>query len=1043
MSLPFVDADVLTIWVTALNEFLSSLDEGDRRKVESISGPNDLLQHVQSLHDSYHASRTARILDRLQPIFRWLHSYNECVKIYLNAAPQPFILLWGSLSLVIEVAARNHRALEQVVTCLEDISRHGPRFHHYTVRFVGGSYEQLTVALVKYHTELIGFCHDSIAFFRAGPRKNLFLSAFSPFSDKIEPRVRRIRELTAWIDQEAVVASGELRDKKYEKLNGGVQDILQRLNPQHLLYMSGTMLLTKSFQNLPPKPSQLFHGRVTELSLLQGCLITNKNQEALRTVCLHGMRGVGKTHLALEYAHGHTSDYPITLWVSAENSLKIQQSFSEIAHGMGIADNSMQHPDQLCGIVKQWLYNASKRGTSPEEEDSPNWLMIFDNVEELALLQTYWPQGSNGSIIITTTSKSIARYYAEGHQTIPVEPFNGETGTHMLLKLTGMDESAIEERNTANLIADALGNLPLALDLVGNYVLSLGKSLSSFWREYPRFETDFLFNPNLVRWTPTHFEESISRIWALHLYPNSLITNGHLNANSRRLINMLAFLDKDGTPLSLFQAATPEAMLFEGPDLQNEIENLDYLIDNPFKEVLALDGAIMNLRDRALVKLNDNTNRINCHRLVRQAVLKSMGHATKHTTFSQLVFYLNASFPTQEDGRPLHSKWTSCEVLASQVSALLESYSLYRNELGHPILLCEVAARCAWYFLESGRYLAARQMAEQSLDLCDSALRQGYHPGYSTWFVKDMTSHLYNVLATIERERPDHDFGVSLSKKVLDIRINNRRDSNPEDDMWIAAAEGNLAVSLMDCGRSTEAYEIILRLRQRDDMKANEDIYLRNTCVCLLKLGRLDEALEVNGEAINAAREKRGESSEQVAACYFDLANIHIQKGNRAAALDALQECLDRRNIFMPLHQVTAFTLQKIGDAAAMEGDYMASMHSKSSTVANAIPNHSPTQLFLWRLRANMSETKTGFWLAQATADHRTRGNRSEPSEVKRCNNVAIIYFDLASNQAAGVGCHLNDRRSPNLHLMCSAYTFFPPSSDDRDLIPETLRSFI
>ncbi|KAI0107927.1 hypothetical protein F4776DRAFT_644086 [Hypoxylon sp. NC0597] len=787
---------------------------------------------------------------------------------------------------------------------------------------VSGGYLSPWAKIPSLH-ELIGFCHDSIAFFRASPRKNLFLSAFSPFSDKIEPRVRRIRELTAWIDQEAVVASGELRDKKFDRLNGGVQDILQRLNPPNLLHMSGTMLLTKSFQNLPSKPSQLCHGRVTELSLLQHCLITSENQEALQTVCLYGMRGVGKTHLALEYAHGHASDYPITLWVSAESSLKIQQSFSEIAHGMGIADNSVQHPDQLCGIVKQWLSNTSKRA---EEDDYPNWLMIFDNVEELALLQAYWPQGSNGSIIITTTTNAIARYYANDHQTITIEPFNGETGTQMLLKLTGMDESNIEEKKTANLIADALGNLPLALDLVGNYVLSLGKSLSSFWREYPRFETDFLFNPNLVRWTPTHFEESISRIWALHLYPNLLNTNAHLNANSHRLINMLAFLDKDGTPLSLFQATTPETMLFEGPDLQDEIENLDYLIDNPFNEVLALDGAIMNLRDRALVKLNHNTKRINCHRLVRQAVLKSMGQATKLITFNQLVFFLNASFPTQEDGRPLHSKWASCEKLSSQVSALLESYSLYRNELGHPILLCEVAARCAWYFLESGRYRAARQMAEQSLEICNSALRQGYHPGYSTWFVKDMTSHLYNVLATIERERPGPDFGVLLSEKVLVIRTNNRRDSNPDDDMWIAAAEGNLAVSLMDCGRCIEAYEIILRLRQRDDMKANEDIYLRNTCVCLLRLGRVDEALEVNDQAISAAREKRGEYSEQVAACYFDLADIHIQKGNRTAALDALQECLDLRNAFMPLHQVTAFTLHKIGDAAAMEGDYRSSI---------------------------------------------------------------------------------------------------------------------
>ncbi|KAI1137571.1 hypothetical protein F5Y05DRAFT_387620 [Hypoxylon sp. FL0543] len=185
MSLISRDTDVQAVWISALDEFLGSLDEDDRRNVVSISGIDDLLQRVQSLRGSYNSSRLTRAIDRLQPVFKWLQSYNECVKIYLNAAPQPFVLLWGSLSLAIEVAARNHRALEQVVTGLEKISRHGPRFHHYTVRLSGGTYEQLKVALVKYHAELIGFCHDSIVFFRSGPRRNLFFSTFSPFADKI------------------------------------------------------------------------------------------------------------------------------------------------------------------------------------------------------------------------------------------------------------------------------------------------------------------------------------------------------------------------------------------------------------------------------------------------------------------------------------------------------------------------------------------------------------------------------------------------------------------------------------------------------------------------------------------------------------------------------------------------------------------------------------------------------------------------------------------------------------------------------------------
>lgn len=109
----------------------------------------------------------------------------------------------------------------------------------------------------------------------------------------------------------------------------------------------------------------------------------------------------------------------------------------------------------------------------------------------------------------------------------------------------------------------------------------------------------------------------------------------------------------------------------------------------------------MSLRGRALVKFNDTTKQISCHHLVRHAVLQSMNRAVRFKTFNHIVFLLNASFPTQEDGKPLHTKWVSCEKLASQVLAVLNSYSLFKDDIEHPILLYEVAARCAWWVSQS------------------------------------------------------------------------------------------------------------------------------------------------------------------------------------------------------------------------------------------------------------------------------------------------------------------------------------------------------
>ncbi|KAH6626657.1 hypothetical protein B0J18DRAFT_455850 [Chaetomium sp. MPI-SDFR-AT-0129] len=280
-------------------------------------------------------------------------------------------------------------------------------------------------------------------------------------------------------------------------------------------------------------------------------------------------------------------------------------------------------------------------------------------------------------------------------------------------------------------------------------------------------------------------------------------------------------------------------------------------------------------------------------------------------------------------------------------------------------------------------------MAYQSIDICDAALSQGSRVGYSGWFVRDMTSHVYNVLATIEREQPAHGSGVAMSEKVPDIRLSNRRISNPDDEMWIAAAEGNLAVSLMASGR-VEEFEIFVRLKQRLDMKANEDVYLRNTGLCLFLLGRFQEALPACREALNAARRKRGEFSEQIPTCYFDLGNIYIRVKNKPAVLDALQECLGRRKTPIPLHQFTTFTLHKIGDAAAMEGDYRES-----------IPFYEQALDILSRCEWQPgSLCRTAFSLAKA---YKRNENLALYEKYVQRGNAARLRIEEVSTQELGV----------------------------------------
>ena len=64
--------------------------------------------------------------------------------------------------------------------------------------------------------------------------------------------------------------------------------------------------------------------------------------------------------------------------------------------------------------------------------------------------------------------------------------------------------------------------------------------------------------------------------------------------------------------------------------------------------------------------------------------------------FNRAVYLLNAVFPQQHDGKPMYNQWRICEEYCRHVFALLDTFKWLQTDLGFPILLSEIAARCAW-----------------------------------------------------------------------------------------------------------------------------------------------------------------------------------------------------------------------------------------------------------------------------------------------------------------------------------------------------------
>ena len=166
-----------------------------------------------------------------------------------------------------------------------------------------------------------------------------------------------------------------------------------------------------------------------------------------RTVLL-GMRGCGKTQLAATLAHTcEDAQWSLVAWMNAGSRAQLEGEFIELARKLKIDlsdDPDQQHAVRRC-LDQLRSANASDR------------LIVFDNVEDIEDLRDRIPRGTGLRVVATTTSRE-ADWEENGWKGISVGVFSRVESINYLLTVTGS-----QDRDTADAIAERLGDLPLAI----------------------------------------------------------------------------------------------------------------------------------------------------------------------------------------------------------------------------------------------------------------------------------------------------------------------------------------------------------------------------------------------------------------------------------------------------------------------------------------------------------------------------------------------------------------------------------------------------
>lgn len=618
--------------------------------------------------------------------------------------------------------------------------------------------------------------------------------------------------------------------------------------------------------NIPPRNPN-FTGRTKLLSLLHEQM--EGGTTAVLPHALHGMGGVGKSHLAIEYVYRHQSEYDLIWWIPAERPAQVGAALVELAQRMNLPAG----PD--VASARAAVQEALRLGTPYAK-----WLLVFDNAESPEAVRQFFPAGGSGSIMVTSRNP----HWASVARTLEVDVFTREESI-ALLRLRGPELDDAE----ADRLADALGDLPLALEQAAAWRAETGMPAEEYLRLFDQKRIDLL-----AQAAPMDYQLPVAAAWNVSL--DRLVVS---NPAAFRLLQLCSFLAPEPIPRSLLGGA-------HNTDIHPEL-------NAALRDPMRLNRAIRDINRYALARVNHRTNSIQMHRLI-QAVLNDRMSEPERESMRRSAHLLLASGDRNDPASPVN--WRSYADLYPH----LEASGAVHSTVPWVQQLVENEAQYLYWW---GDYEASLDLAERAYDSWrervgqdePATLKIGHWLGFMLYVLgrfQEAARHNAQILAAYERtttedteellkavgavasdRRVAGDFAGALEMEQ-DLYQRHVRALGVDDPNTLNAAH-NLAVSLRLAGDLRRAYEVDQDTYERRVLLFGEDhAYTLETLLNLVidrrELGEYLTARIQMQDIVDRLRQEQGTEQTQTLRALRRLASAVRKAGDHETARTISEE---------------------------------------------------------------------------------------------------------------------------------------------------------